>query len=782
MAYREDNFYEGLADRKEQIKIKSNRKKSFLQRSVSNKEFSGTADDGWRISKELITSTQLIKDKRKDKLFEDKIWVLLQSMNFEYMSKDENFIIHYGNDTETQQIDVFAMNEDVAIILECKSSFDNEIKKTSSFKKYIEAMNSQRNKIMKLIRNATRNKDLTVVFAFAFENIKLNSADKKRMNEHGIKCFDDGDVEYYSSLVKELGDVARYQFQADLLGNQKIPSINNEVFAIKSKVGKNYCYTFSIEPDRLLKLGYILHHKRDDNSETITYQRILKKSRLKSIRKFVEQGGYFPNSLIVNINTGRKTLNFKPSSPKDLAGSQTKIGILELPQKYKSIYIIDGQHRLYSYADSKSNLSKKVTVPVVAFVNLSGDEQLDMFMNINQNQKSVSANLRITLEADLKFGSSNLADAAVGLKNRVALDLGEKETSPLYGRVLVGEEKSTDPIKFITLTSICNGLKETKIIGKFTEHDAIKGQFGLFYSSDKDKTKELERISGFLFKYFNYIKDNCCDEWYKGKGDKPIICSPDGIDSLIRILGSILDHIKQEYPDATYKNFFDLSEEYFSALAECINNITDDKRLTLTEKLGGSAPNLYYRTYQQYLSKRFKDYNPLGLEKFLEESYTELRIEVFTILTKIENIFQKHVHIYAKENCDQNKTEDHRIYERKFFNNTSLGIMKKINENNKFNLALENPDFRFCDCLYLIDYRTIFENYHNHNKNFQVDYFKKFAEPEFKNDKKEKAYKYLVRLNDIRSNCDHEKGVDKVTSEDLAFVKKHYEWIIKIDF
>lgn len=779
MAYREDNFYEGLADRKEQIKIKSNRKKSFVQRSVNNKEFSGTVNDGWRISKELKTTTQLIKDKRKDKLFEDKIWCLLQSMGFKYMSRDENFTIQYGDKTETQQIDVFAMDEDVAIILECKSSFNNESVKVRCFKKDIDAVTSQRMKISQLIRNAADNKDLTVVFAFAFENIEPNNVDKERMNSKGIKYLTNDKVEYYSSLVRQLGDVARYQFQADLLANKKIPSINSEVFAIKSKVGKNYCYTFSIEPDRLLKLGYILHHKRNDDNETTTYQRILKKTRLKSIRKFVEEGGYFPNSLIVNINTGKKTLKFNPSSTKVLPGSKTNIGILELPQKYKSIYIIDGQHRLYSYADSKSNLAKKVTVPVVAFVNLSGDDQLDMFMNINQNQKSVSANLRITLEADLKFGSSNLADAAVGLKNRVALTLGEKENSPLFGRVLVGEESSKET-KIISLTSICNGLNRTNIIGKFDEHDAIKGQFGLFYSSGKDKTIELERISDFLFKYFNYIKDNCRDEWYKGKSDKPIICSPDGTDSLIWILGDILDHIKLKHPNATYKNYYDLSEEYFSYVAECINSITDNKRLTLTDKAGGNAPELYYRTYQEYLAQNFKTYNPVGLKDFLENKDKKIEAEAKEIIDKIQKIFKRHVQIYAEKYHKERDEDSHREYENRFFEGVGISVEYFHRE---FKKELLNSGYKYSDALDFINYRTIFAKLHvNDSKVEQIDNFVKFAEPKFQSDGKVKAYKYLVDLNDIRKKFSHDKGeLYRVTSEDLIFAKNHLDWINKND-
>ena len=71
-------------------------------------------------------------------------------------------------------------------------------------------------------------------------------------------------------------------------------------------------------------------------------------------------------------------------------------------------------------------------------------EQLRLFMEINENQKAVSKNLKNTLDADLKWNSSNLRERAEGLKKQLALDLGDEIRSPLYGRVLVGEDERSD--------------------------------------------------------------------------------------------------------------------------------------------------------------------------------------------------------------------------------------------------------------------------------------------------------------------------------------------------
>ena len=78
---------------------------------------------------------------------------------------------------------------------------------------------------------------------------------------------------------------------------------------------------------------------------------------------------------------------------------EAKLGMLHLPQTYRAAYVIDGQHRLYGYADSER--AGQDLIPVVAFVDLPRSEQVRLFMQINENQQAVPKNLRNTLNAEL---------------------------------------------------------------------------------------------------------------------------------------------------------------------------------------------------------------------------------------------------------------------------------------------------------------------------------------------------------------------------------------------
>lgn len=63
--------------------------------------------------------------------------------------------------------------------------------------------------------------------------------------------------------------------------------------AIRGKMGGHTYYSFSIEPERLLKIGYVLHRSDANKTMMPTYQRVIKKSRLQQVREFVENGGIF---------------------------------------------------------------------------------------------------------------------------------------------------------------------------------------------------------------------------------------------------------------------------------------------------------------------------------------------------------------------------------------------------------------------------------------------------------------------------------------------------------
>ncbi len=739
---------------KEQISAHRARSKKHIERTVNRKEFSGQIEDGWSYSeKKYKTKIKLEKQKPNDEVFEDQVWCLFSSMGFTKMSAGRHFTLQYGkNEAEMQQIDVLAADDDVAIVVECKATKEAGKKEKGTFKKTVEAMSSQRAGIIRELKKLLKNPKLKVAFIFATKDYRLIENDKERLKSAKIHHFGENEIEYYRELADHLGSAARYQLEADLFPNQKIPNIHNEVYAIESRVGKIKCYTFSIEPERLLKLGYVLHRSRAVDTMP-NYQRLIKKNRLKNIREFVEKGGYFPNSLIVNINDKV----FFESLGKNIENSSSSIGVLKLPQKYKSIFIIDGQHRLYSYSDSSKAQSS--TVPVVAFVKLDGDEQLKMFMDINENQKAISANLKTTLEADLKWDSDDLKQRATGLINTVAIKLGEDSNSPLFGRVMVGEDKKSD-LRRISLTSITRGIKGTKLVGRFSPSEVLEP--GFFYTGSNEKT--LEKITTVLWRYFEDISEAAPLEWDRFQTNEGLINSPNGATALITTFGDILDFVintkNLSDSDSTTDEIYDLCSPYIAVLGKYLNNVPSEQRAEMRRQKGGQAPLVFRRFYQKSLNIVFSDFSPEGYTEFWESRENEIVDAAKREIASIEISL---------------KSATKSALESKFNENWEIaGIPIKVRKSaNELKIEKENLSGQvvdLMDCLNLIHYRDIFL------QNWE-DLFKSvYIFPKSENKSKKLQTQWLDRLSRIRNDLTHQH---MILPEDAKFLSAVTDWVLE---
>ncbi|EHL6429662.1 DGQHR domain-containing protein, partial [Listeria monocytogenes] len=323
-------------------------------------------------------------------------------------------------------------------------------------------------------------------------------------------------LQYYEELSQHLGFAARYQLLGNLFEGEKIQELDNITTAIEGQMGGHTYYSFSIEPEKLLKLSYVLHRNNVNKDSMPAYQRIIKKSRLNQVKDFVNKGGFFPNSIIINIDTKSKGLTFDRASLQD-QNSISRIGLLHLPKKYKSLYIIDGQHRLYGYSDSK--FSKTNSIPVVAFLDLKKADQVRLFMEINENQKAVSKNLQNTLNSDLLWDSSVYNERRKAVNLKIAQQLGEDRNSRLFDRIIIGENNKTDTC-CITIDTIKNGIDKSNFLSTFSKKNELIEK-GTFDKDDNESTYQI--LYPFLLMYLNYIAEQSSNEWNKGDNDNGIL-------------------------------------------------------------------------------------------------------------------------------------------------------------------------------------------------------------------------------------------------------------------
>ena len=749
-----------MADREDQRTLIRSRAKSFQDRKVRRAEFSATPEDGWYVLDDsLKRDVKLAKDKPHDEQFEDNLWVLLSRMGFKYLSKDRQCKIQYDVAIgATQQIDVLAVDDECAVIIECKSASGPGPKPANS-KTEIESLGGKKAGLHREIRTRFGKPDLKIAYVLATKNYTLKPADLERLRSFKIHHFSDADYDYYRELVEHLGSAARFQFQADLFQNQEIPEIENRVYAIEGSMGGLDYFSFSIEPERLLKLGYVLHRSKSIRVLP-TYQRLIKKPRLSAIRKFINNGGYFPNSVVVNIETLGKSLRFDAAA-NAIEGAKAKAGVLHLPARYRSIYVIDGQHRLYAYSDS--DFGGTNSIPVVAFVDLERDDQLRLFMEINENQKAVSKNLKHTLDADLKWDSKNLHDRAEGIKKQLAQELGEDVSSPLYNRVLVGEDQRTD-VKVITLEAILRGLNQTPFVGKFTK-DAVREQ-GCFNTGTSSKTLDL--LKELLFGYFSYFTAEYEEEWFRLPKDGGILAINDGITALIMLLGDIIDHMVKRGEVRPLQDPMDEIVEratlYADGLKPYFRDLSEDERAALRKKYGSGAPTRLRRIFQLAVQKKRDDFVPEGLAEYWRDESKQYNVETYSRVADIE--------MQLRDELKDALVKMHGTMWQK------RGMSEKLytylaTEAAKKNRNIENEEDEKTpwDCLNLIHVREIMM----HGAQWSAIFQKKYTIRGQENARKEDKTTWLVKLNVIRNNADHEYSVSKADAEYVAAL---HDWLI----
>lgn len=731
--------------------IKHYRKKAFDQVSVKHDQVEEYEKSGWNIHKKNKNTTQIRKEKKFDDMYVDRIWSLFYEFGFDRINKEKIVSKEYP-------VDVITLNDEVAIFVCCKIS--NTQDNRDSLMEDLTRFNTEKKQLIELIRKGLKGNKRKYSFIFITKNYKVSDQELTYMKQNNITHFDEESIEYYENLLKHLGNSAKYQLLGYLFSGKKIPEMENKIPAIEGQMGGNKYYSFSIEPEKLLKIGYVLHRNNANKQMMPTYQRIIKRTRLNTIQDFVNSGGFFPNSVIINID--QKNLVFDLSEKK-VNNSISKIGILHLPQLYRSAYIIDGQHRLYGYAGSK--YAKTNSIPVVAFVNLSKEQQVKLFMEINENQKAVPKNLRTTLNADILSLSESLHERKIALKSRLAQNLAEEFDSPLYQRIVVGENSSTDYCS-ITLDTIIQALDKSDFFDHYNKNNELKKN-GTLDTGNNDETEII--VLELLKRYLTYFQKELNEQWNTLDNESMFIVTNPGIYSLIKIMNDIVNYL---YKKSVIDKGIKIDElvtsmiPYMNVVADFYRNISLEEKEKIKKRYGAGGKILHWRTLQKKLNNYCSDFTPEGMHKYWKDNDMRFNEKSYQMIRDIE--------LNMRTDFRQ-KLIDH--YGDNWFR---AGLPKKVYD--ELNRLASDKNFErepgdevdpWEECLNFIHLREISME----KSNWQDLFSKKYTLPEEKGraGKKADKTKWMDKLNKIRNQNFH---VYSVTEEEYQFVEKIYKWLV----
>ena len=319
------------------------RKTPFEYARVAVEEVDQKIADGWEQERTVTTGVWLRRSKVNATLLEDRVWCLLWRMGYPVLN-GPRFKITFSRQNKSigsKQVDVFAKDDETVIVIECKArdtlgrrTLTQDIHEFENLKgSFADSIKQQFGDIF----------NPKIIWMVVTDNIIWNERDLERAEAANIRVVTQNELTYFESFIAHMGSAGRYQFLAEFLRGQEIPSLSGiKVPATWGTFGSgiNY-YSFVIPARHLLKIAFVNHQALNHPDGRPAYQRMISKARIKQIGEFISNGGFFPTNILINLT---ESCVFEPLPKSYNSHRNAKFGVLTLPNKYKSAWIIDGQH------------------------------------------------------------------------------------------------------------------------------------------------------------------------------------------------------------------------------------------------------------------------------------------------------------------------------------------------------------------------------------------------------------------------------------------------------
>lgn len=626
-----------LLDTDRDLRREYRRRNSIWElKSVSPADEEAQLQAGWTLHRRLKTTVKLQKERPLDERLENKWWALLYKMGYKEMNAGRQFRIlmkRRGDIDGKKQIDVFARDEETVIVAECKAC---EKLRSRSLQKDIEEFGALQKDLSTAIKKfyGTDFKP-KILWFFVTENVIWSDEDIARARAHNIKRVTENELPYYTQLVEHLGRAARFQFLAEFLKDQPIPGLENvKVPATRGKLGGNFFYSFVTTPRHLLKIGFVNHRTLDDPEGHPTYQRLIQKTRLRDIGNYITDGGFFPNNLLVNF---MKEPRFDIIE-KDIT-TDVHYGQLYLPNTYKSAWIIDGQHRLYGYANlPDKHLDEKLII--IAFSGLKKREEADMFVTINHEQRSVPKNLLDDLEGQLGWESEDPSERIGALAARLLQQLNRDLSSNFYNRFTAEGLKATNK-SCLTIPQVKFAVKRSRLVGyTVTKSSYEKGV--LCGATDNATLMRAQKVFNW---YFGAIADADIARWDRGREGR--ICTNEGIQAFTLLLGEMAAYLyKGDVSKFLKRTEQQLQGEFLPMLEPILQFIKTGGPLvdkTFAVPFGSGGPKEYLHRLAKIVRQNFPDFGPPDFENWETAQREDLKEQADTQVKRINILVHGHI-------------------------------------------------------------------------------------------------------------------------------------------
>ena len=736
------------------------RKKSFIEETIPGPMLDTYLEKGWELIRTNKGGSHRVKKtKPHSDLLEDRSWCILYLLGYEHLNIGRKFTMALSDKENgpTKQIDVFGYDDSTIIVFECKSSAKREKKNMGAVVHEFAGYRKQISDTLR--RHFGKDDNRSIIWAMLTNNVVWSDKDLERAEKSNIKVVRDTEIAYYYELGSRIGKAARYQFQAEFLSKSKTLK-DVKVYALRTKLAGKPVYNFFAPAKKILPISFVNHRDLRDPDAAPSYQRMVQKNRLKKIGDYLKGGGYFPNSIIVNFHSEVQFDILKPADEDGIAA-----GILRLPSSYKSLMIIDGQHRLYGYTQLDEH-DDGPDLQFLAFEGITVKEETKLFSDINFQQKTVSRSLLDEISGEIQLDSPIPEEKLRAISSRT-FDLMRSDLSNPLGDKIAGVDLTGGGSGLLKLPTLNTAVKEAGLLGTVRKSkDGVELVQGpLVWKTPK---QAIDRLFRFLTAYFELYEKAATDRWEGGK--EGVIARNISVAGLIKLIPDLVEVRRaQTGADPRLMEPEDIVDDFKPLLRPLLKHFKETEITTLTEefrsKYGQGAPKEFQRKCRFIIHAADPAFMPPGLEDQLRE-FSSARTEAGDRLTRL--IQERLLTTVTKRlKAHYGDTSDYLVdagMDTKVFGGYTT---RQQEHRKKYDETL--PVETFVD---FIDWKSIVKK----SENWQLvgDIVGMNLE-NAKNPNRNEMTSWFNTMNDIRRIPAHPFGRESYSDDEISFLKRLYE-------
>ncbi len=399
------------------------------------------------------------------------------------------------------------------------------------------------------------------------------------LQKYNVAVWTDETLDYYEKLVDKISRFARYQVLSDLGLKLKF-SEDIDVEAIKIMQNDYTMYATAISPEWLLKTVSVVRRIRAADGPK-GYQRLLNKNRIKktdspeSIPNYIDSNSnwLFPNAIVL-----------ASSRSSDLTENNSG---LRLQSRYGQFWVIDGQHRLFAFANSISRKKNNKLLCVIIDSKSLGTEREEeaelaqIFVTLNGRGKRVPKALIYELYKLL--GSDDNPELEIVLK------LADDK---FFSGCIRGYSDNGGSINLVSFVDA----KGTSLIYGYLKNRHAK----------KSQDYIVEKTADYILSAFKQIAEIFPTEW--NDPEKYFLKTDRGIRGVLVMLNKTLNKYGPSQDDLS-KIIHALKETEFDFFSETARGLY----------LGAGGPDKLAEAFSKHIIKKIPDFDPIFTRRSIAE-------------------------------------------------------------------------------------------------------------------------------------------------------------------